>query len=131
MTAEWGRIHQPAEIPIKRGSSFGSWGPPRNRRRILSRVSADWSRIVFELLPRNLFHLHIRMSKRACGRALPFCRRRPFPIRIAKSALRYYAARGSLRHPVYTPVAPSSSCILPRFAPDMPSFNASSFLFFL
>lgn len=40
-------------------------GTVAHRRRILSRESADWSGIVVELLLRNLFHLHIRMSKHA------------------------------------------------------------------
>lgn len=109
---------------------------PGDRRRILSRVSADWSGIVVELLPRNLFHLHIRMSKHAHVEGLYRFyhhrhRRRPFPIRAAKSALRYYAARGSPRHPVYTSAAPSSSCILSRFVLDVPSFNAFSSIFFI
>lgn len=106
-----GTAAQPAKDPLARIRRL-----ERDRRRI----------VAAKFIPLT----HPYEQTRVCRRALSFCRhrhcrRRPFPIRAVKSALRYYAARGSPRHPVYTPAAPSSFCILTRLAPDMPSFNVS------
>lgn len=136
--AEWGRIHQPRD-PDKAGivwvprSSRTLSAHRREKEGILSRVSAaDLSGIV-ELLPRNLFHLHIRMGKHAPAEGLY----RPAAIAAIVAAVALHPERNRL-YDITLPVEARDIRFMrplhlrlgsPRAShPSMPSFSNAFFL---